>query len=94
MNLHLVIGAGLAGIKSVLIADYIGPAFLIAVAVFAIMEARNRQWMKLFGLIAVAAVVGVLVYGGSGLFGSSTSGLSGVASGVAKNVDNSSGFGN
>jgi hypothetical protein len=86
--LSLAAAAGLSGIGNTLVQDWIGPVFLVAVAGFAIMFLRDRAWMKLFGFVAIAAIVGVLIYDGSALFGSS-SGNSGSIGGSVGAIGNS-----
>ena len=62
----------LSAIENNLINGWIGPVFLGAVAIFAIVFIKDRAWMKLIGFVGIAAVVGVLVFAGGTLFGSST----------------------
>lgn len=64
---------GINGIKDTLISNWIGPAFLLAVAGFAIMFIKDRAWMKLIGFFGIAALVGVLIFANDALFGSSGS---------------------
>lgn len=73
----IILAAGIKGIQESIIGDWIGPIFIIAVAAFAIVFIKDRAWMKLIGFVGIAAVVGVLVFGGDALFGGSGAGSSG-----------------
>lgn len=69
-NLMMLLGAsGLGGLKSDLIQNWIGPAFFIVVAAFAIKFIISRQFRELAGFLAIGAVVALLIFGGEGLFG-------------------------
>lgn len=70
-----------------ILANWITPIYLAAVAVFAIMFLKDRAWMKLIGFVGIAAVVGVLIFAGRALFGSADSGLTGVAKDAATQVN-------
>jgi len=52
-----------------ILTNWVGPLVLAAIAVFALIFLKDRAWMKLISFVGIAAVVAVLVYGGSALFG-------------------------
>lgn len=62
--------AGLGGVQSNLVSNWIGPAFFIVVAGFAIKFAISRQFRELAAFLGIAAVVALLVFNADGLFGS------------------------
>lgn len=62
-------GAGLGALQSNLVSNWIGPAFFIIVAGFAIKFIISRQFRELAGFLAIAAVVALLVFNAGGLFG-------------------------
>jgi len=86
---HLTIAAtdgGLNGLWDTVLGNWIQPIFLAMIAIFAIKFIKDRQWTALVTFIGIAAVVGVLVFGGESLFGSEGS-LKGVAEEVAGEVN-------
>jgi hypothetical protein len=86
-NLIAIQGAGIADLWNNVLLNWITPLYLAAVAIFAIIFLKDRAWMKLIGFVGIAAVVGVLVFGGKALFGSTSSGLTGVATGAANSIN-------
>lgn len=70
MLLNIIFLSGLSEIYTDLTSNWIGPAFLIAVAAFSLYFVKDRKFRELGAFLAIAAVVGVLVYAGSSLFGS------------------------
>lgn len=62
--------AGLGNLQQTLVSNWIGPAFFIVVAGFAIKFIISRQFRELAGFLAIAAVVALLVFNADGLFGS------------------------
>ena len=72
MNFMLFLGEGNAGLgtlQKTLVSNWIGPAFFIIVAGFAIKFIISRQFRELAGFLAIAAVVALLVFNAGGLFG-------------------------
>lgn len=65
----LVPMAGLQGLWNNLMNNYIQWIFLAAIAIFAIVFIKDRAWMKLLSFVGIAAIVGVLIFGGTELFG-------------------------
>lgn len=61
--------AGLSGLQTTLLNNWIKPVFIVAVAVFAVIFIKDRAWMKLIGFVGIAAIVGVLVFQGDAMFG-------------------------
>lgn len=74
MNIELLTilagDSGLGNLKDNLVSNWIGPAFFIVVAGFAIKFVISRQFRELAGFLAIAAVVALLVFNADGLFGS------------------------
>lgn len=72
MNLLLLLLAGTGGLGTVqtnLVNNWIGPAFLIVVAGFAIKFLISRQFRELAGFLGIAAIVALLVFNAGDLFG-------------------------
>lgn len=71
MDLLMLIAGdpGLGNLQRNLVSNWIGPAFFIVVAGFAIKFIISRQFRELAGFLAIAAVVALLVFNAGGLFG-------------------------
>lgn len=82
----LYLAAGLSTLWTNIQNNWLGPIFLAAVAVFAIMFIKDRAWMKLIAFVGIAAIVGVLVYAGDSLFGKNGN-LKNVAQKAAKDIN-------
>lgn len=67
--LMIVATAGLGKIQEGLVSNWIGPAFFIVVAGFAIKFIISRQFRELAGFLGIATVVGLLIFNAGGLFG-------------------------
>lgn len=65
----LIIGAGLMELWNGILANCITPVYLAAIAIGAFMFIRSQQLTKLILFMVVAAIVGVLIFGGKALFG-------------------------
>ena len=76
----IVLAQGLAGLQEKAINNWIGPAFLLGVAGISIIFIKDRAWMKLLGFLGIAAIVGMVIYFGSQLFGKDGNLTSGVKS--------------
>lgn len=83
----LVLGAGLSELYSTLVNDWLGPAYLITLAVFAIMFLKDREFRKLLSYVAIATIVAVLIFAGNALFGSNGS-ITRAAKNTATKVSN------
>lgn len=79
--------AGINELWNTVLTNWITPLYLAAIAVFAFIFLKDRAWMKLIGFVGIAAVVGVLIFAGGALFGSSDSGLTKVAADAAKEIN-------
>jgi hypothetical protein len=79
--------AGIDGLWNNILANWITPIYLAAVAVFAIIFLKDRAWMKLIGFVGIAAVVGVLVFAGKALFGGENATLVKTGADIAKQVN-------
>ena len=82
----LVLNAGLGGLVNNLKNDWIGPAFLLIIAGVIITFLLQREIRKLIIFVGIAALVGVLIFGGAALFGSDGS-LTKVATREAGNIN-------
>lgn len=87
LNLVDIQAAGLADLWNNLLGNWITYIYLGAVAFFSLMFLKDRAWMKLIGFVGIAAVVGVLVFAGSALFGGEDKGLTKVAVDIANDVN-------
>lgn len=81
MDLLSIISAasGLGSLQKDLVSNWIGPVLFIAVAGIAIKFIISRQFRELAAFLGIAAVVGLLVFNSSFLFGDT-----GIFSGIAK----------
>ena len=70
MNSLTLLSGGLAGLQTTLINSWIGPAFLLVVAALSISFVVKRQFRELASFLAISAVVALLVFAGSEVFGS------------------------
>lgn len=84
---QFVVMAGLSGLWSTILANWVTPLYIAAVAVFAIVFIKDRAWMKLISFVGIAAVVGVLVLAGAEIFGNPNGGLTGVAKNQATQIN-------
>lgn len=60
---------GLGRIFNTFIDDWLVWIYLGGVAVFSLVFLKDRAWMKLLGFVAIAAVVGLLMFAGESIFG-------------------------
>ena len=60
---------GITAVQDSLISDWIGPAFLLVVAALSIKFVIQRQFRELATFLVIAAVVAVLIFAGSYVFG-------------------------
>ena len=67
----LAFNTGLSTVQTNLITNWIGPVYIVLVAAGAIVFLVQREIRKSLVFFIIAAVVGVLVFLGSSLFGSS-----------------------
>lgn len=86
-NLVELQAAGIADLWNNVLVNWITPLYVAAVAIFALMFLKDRAWMKLIGFVGIAAVVGVLVFAGSTMFGGEDTGLTKVAVDAAKEIN-------
>lgn len=68
---QLPLGAGLSGLSDKLVNDWIGPIYIVLVAVVAITLLMKKEIRALVAFLVVAVICGLLVYFGKDLFGSS-----------------------
>lgn len=63
---------GISGwINDTILGGWVQPIFFLLVAVFAIVFIKDRAWVKLASFIAIAAIVGVLIFLAPSWFGDS-----------------------
>lgn len=67
----LPLGAGLEGLSKTLVDQWIGPIYIVIVAVVAITLLLKKEIRALVAFLVVAIICGLLVYFGKDLFGSS-----------------------
>lgn len=80
-------GAGLQSLWDSVLSNWIGPIFIAAVAIFALVFIKDRAWMKLLGFVAIAAVVGLLIFAGDDLFGGKDATVTGIANDAANQIN-------
>lgn len=79
--------AGLQSIFETFRDDWAGPIFLILVVALALFAVWKREWRGLFGLVAIATVVGLLIFAGEDLFGSKDATLTSIADDAANDLN-------
>ena len=67
---QLPLGAGLEGLSKTLVDQWIGPIYIVIVAVVAITLLLKKEIRGLVAFLVVAIICGLLVYFGKDLFGS------------------------
>lgn len=85
MNLLYAAGKGLDGLYTEFINNWLGPIYLIAVAVFSVVFLKDRKFRELFSFIAIATVVALLIFFTKDFFGSKgkvTTNIKGAAEGA------------
>lgn len=92
LNTIAILGnSGLAVLQDTLVKNWIGPAFIIMMALFALKAFKDRAWAGFITLISVGIAAALLIYAAPLFFGES-----GSLTNVAKEKGNeviSSGFG-
>jgi len=63
----MILYVALSGVWDNIRDNWLGPLFLILVAFMAFMCIKDRSWMKLLGLVGIAAVAGILIWWGQDL---------------------------
>lgn len=63
-------GSGLGGATNSIVKQWIGPAYIIIVAGFAITFIIHREFRQLIAFVIIAIIVALLIFDGNGLFGS------------------------
>lgn len=64
----LILAQGLTGVRDVLVNDWVGPGYVIAIGVVSLLFIKDRAWMKLFSFLGIAAVVAIPIFLGGELF--------------------------
>lgn len=62
--------AGLQGTSSMIIKNFIGPVFILLIAVFGLLSLKDRKWASAFSLFGLAAVLSLVVFNADKIFGS------------------------
>lgn len=70
----MVFDLGLANLWDMILKNWLTYIYVGAVAFFAVVFLKDRAWMKLIGFFGIAAVVGILIFGGKALFAGDGSG--------------------
>lgn len=81
---------GLSDVWDTVRSNWLGPLFLGAVAFFALVFIKDKAFLKLLGFIGIAAIVGLLIFGGDTLFGdggNQDGALTGVADDFAQDIN-------
>lgn len=65
---NTLILAGLTGVRDVLVNDWVGPGYVIAIGIVSLLFIKDRAWMKLFSFLGIAAVVAIPIFLGDQLF--------------------------
>lgn len=65
----LATAPGLVGVQKNLVANWIGPALFIIIAFVSVKFIMQRQFRELAGFLVIAAIVAILVFNATGLFG-------------------------
>ena len=60
---------GLGDMQKDIIKGWIGPVFILIVAVVAILFVKEREFRKLAAFLGIAAIVGIIIFAGDQLFG-------------------------
>lgn len=81
----LVLDVGLSNLWDYLLKNWITYAYIGAVAFFAFTFFKDRAWSKLIGFVGIAAIIGVLIFGGKTLF-AGTDGNGGTLTNVGKDA--------
>lgn len=68
---NTLILAGLTGVRDVLVNDWVGPGYVIAIGIVSLLFIKDRAWMKLFSFLGIAAVVAIPIFLGDQLFSES-----------------------
>lgn len=80
MDMMTFMPSALSDLWDTLVEDWVGPAYVIVVAFLAFPFLKNRAWLQLLAFVAMAAVVGLLIFAGDSLFGSEDATVTGIAS--------------
>jgi hypothetical protein len=82
---------GLNGIINGLVGNWIGPAYIILIAIVAVRFVKDRQFRELAAFGGIAAIVGLFLFFGNALFGTRgkvTKSVQDVANGINMAVPN------
>lgn len=67
--MNLFFAKGIGNLYKELVENWLGPIYLIAVAIFAIVFLKDRKFRELFSFIAIATIVALLIFFTKELFG-------------------------
>lgn len=81
--------AGLGGLFETLKNDWLAPIFLAFLAVMVFRFLKNQSWRELVSWLALAVVVGVVIFGGDAFFGQNGR-LTNTAENLGNQIDNTS----
>lgn len=60
--MNLFFAKGLDGLYTQFVNDWLGPIYLITVAIFAVVFLKDRKFRELFSFIAIATIVAILIF--------------------------------
>ena len=60
--MNLFFAKGLDGLYNQFVNDWLGPIYLITVAIFAVVFLKDRKFRELFSFIAIATIVAILIF--------------------------------
>lgn len=84
-DLTLVAGAGLDGLGERVVNDWLGPLFLVAIAITGVVLAFKKQFRQAAVAAAVFVIAGIFIYFAGDFFGESGS-LTGAGKSLANEV--------
>lgn len=60
--MNLFFAEGLMKLYEEFVSDWLGPIYLITVAIFSIVFLKDRKFRELFSFIAIATIVAILIF--------------------------------
>lgn len=78
--------AGLENVFQTFVQDYLIWIFLFAVVAFSIVFIKDRSWLKLGGFLAIAIVIGLIIWNARYLFGTQGEGGVGLAEDITEQL--------
>lgn len=60
--MNLFFAEGLMNLYNKFVVNWLGPIYLITVAIFAVVFLKDRKFRELFSFIAIATIVAILIF--------------------------------